>query len=66
MEEILKGLDVFNFLFIVFIFGGSWWRLKRLEEIVSRIEGKIFNGMSDRIVKIEEYIEECKRSRRCE
>lgn len=55
-SQLLDQIPIFALLTIVFISGMNYYRLLMLERTVSRIEGKIHNGLLERIVKIEETL----------
>lgn len=58
MLEVIRDFGIFQFLVLVFMMGVGWQKLSRLDESVRRIEGKLNNGISERVSRIEQRIED--------
>lgn len=56
MRELIEGIPVVNFIFMVFVLGIFYYRVIVLERLVERILEKLHNGISERIVRIEQII----------
>jgi len=56
--EIMKDLGVFQFLVLVFMMGVGWQKLSKLDESVRRVESKLNNGISERVNRIEQRLDD--------
>jgi len=56
MNDLISSINIFQFLILVFIAGGAWVRLSKVEKSIEDLNRKVCNGMSERLTRLEQKI----------
>ena len=56
MNDLIASINIFQFLILVFIAGGAWVRLSKVEKAIEDLNKKVSNGMSERLTRLEQKI----------
>jgi len=58
MNDLIASINIFQFLILVFIAGGAWVRLSKVEKSIEDLNRKVCNGLSSRLTKLEQRCED--------
>jgi len=56
MNDLIASINIFQFLILVFIAGGAWVRLSKVEKSIEELNKRVFNGLSERLTRLEQKI----------